>query len=80
MVTESLSSLRVQDVRFEHCLLNDGLGVGDSRPKISWRVVEAPAGFYQKKYQIEFFSQNPADAEKPSESFGVESGESILVP
>jgi hypothetical protein len=35
---------------------------------------------WYKQYQIEFFSQNPADAEKPPESFRVESGESILVP
>ncbi|KUJ13501.1 bacterial alpha-L-rhamnosidase domain-containing protein [Mollisia scopiformis] len=80
MPTETSISFRAQDLRFEHRLANDALGVGESRPRISWRVSGAPAGFTQKRYQLEFFNQKPEDSGKPSQSFDVESSESVLVP
>ncbi len=80
MATESSVSFAAQDLRFEHRLANDALGIGDSRPRISWRVSGAPAGFVQKKYQLEFYSQKPENLETPSQSFEVDSSESVLVP
>ncbi|KFY68301.1 hypothetical protein V498_10682 [Pseudogymnoascus sp. VKM F-4517 (FW-2822)] len=44
MATESSVSFRVQDLRFEH-RLSDALGASDARPRISWRVSEAPASW-----------------------------------
>jgi alpha-L-rhamnosidase len=43
-------------------------------------VSGAPAGFTQKAYQLEFFKQKPEDSGNPSQSFKVESSESVLVP
>jgi alpha-L-rhamnosidase len=80
MITESSVSFGVRDLRFEHRLANDGLGIGDSRPRISWRVSGAPAGFVQKRYQLEFFSQRPKGSGNPSQSFEVDCSDSVLVP
>jgi alpha-L-rhamnosidase len=54
MALESSSSFDIQDLRFEHRLPNDALGIGESRPRASWRAFGAPAGFAQKRYQIQF--------------------------
>ena len=80
MPTESSIPFRARDLRFEHRLPNDALSIGESRPRISWRVSGAPAGFTQKHYQLELFNQKPEDSAKPSQSFEVESSESVLVP
>jgi alpha-L-rhamnosidase len=80
MATESPISFGIQNLRFEHRLANDALGIGDSRPRISWRVSGAPAGFIQKRYQLEYFSQKPEHSEILFQSSEVDSSESILVP
>jgi alpha-L-rhamnosidase len=80
MALESSSSFDIQDLRFEHRLPNDALGIGESRPRVSWRAFGAPAGFAQKRYQIQFFNQKAKYLEAPSHSFEVESSESVLVP
>jgi alpha-L-rhamnosidase len=46
----------VTEVKFEHRLPNDALGIGQRRPRISWRVSGAPAAFVQEGYEIEFFT------------------------
>ena len=80
MATKFSTSFGVQDLRFEHRSVDDALGIGESRPRISWRASGAPAGFFQKKYQLDFFSQAPTSSEIPSQTFEVDSKESILVP
>ena len=45
---EGASAVRVADVRFEHHL--EALGIGESAPRLSWRVETAIAGWRQTAY------------------------------
>ncbi|KAN0098892.1 glycoside hydrolase family 78 protein [Hyaloscypha variabilis] len=70
MPTTSPDSFGVQDVRFEHRLANDALGIGET----------PPTGFIQNKYQIELFDQKPEHSKIPSQSFEIKSNKSNLIP
>ena len=43
--------MRVEDVRFEHH--RHAIGVGESRPRVSWRVTGTPAGWAPTAYELE---------------------------
>jgi len=61
-------SLSVTSVRFEHH--RAAFGVGDIRPRLSWIVGAAPAGWRQAAYELE---------ERGGDVVRVESGDSVLV-
>ncbi|TDE08334.1 alpha-L-rhamnosidase [Jiangella asiatica] len=58
--------------RFEHH--RDALGIGEPRPRLSWRVRSAPSGWRQTAYRIDIVRNGNIH------SYEVESAEQILVP
>ena len=71
---DEASNLAVAEVRFEH--RRDTLGVGAARPRLSWLVETAAAGWHQAAYEIEALDAN----DRPRGQTGrVESDESVLV-
>ena len=70
-----LTATHVASLRFEH--LDDPIGIGVHRPRLSWIVRTATAGWTQAAYEIEV--TDPVG--RRTESTGpVESSESVLVP
>ncbi|WP_150306393.1 family 78 glycoside hydrolase catalytic domain [Planctomonas psychrotolerans] len=68
-------SARVVDVRFEHS--RAALGIGQARPRVSWRVTGAAAGWAPVAYELS--ATNPVTG--AAESTGrIESPDSVLVP
>ncbi|GAB2909165.1 family 78 glycoside hydrolase catalytic domain [Nonomuraea fastidiosa] len=65
--------LHVTPPTFEHH--RDPLGIGESRPRLSWTVATDLPGWTQAAYEIE--TRTASDA---SETWRVESAESVLVP
>ncbi|WP_243076308.1 alpha-L-rhamnosidase [Microbacterium sp. SS28] len=62
-------------VRFEHFDGDrDVLGIGTSRPRLSWQMPMAAAGFVQVSYEIEIDRSGAID------TFAVESADQVLVP
>jgi len=61
-------STTVSALKFEHH--RDALGIGESAPRLSWIVTDAPPGWRQARYEIQ----------SGSESVTVDSGDSVLVP
>ncbi|SDY77344.1 alpha-L-rhamnosidase [Herbiconiux ginsengi] len=61
----------VSAARFEHH--RDALGVGESRPRLSWVVESAPAGWVQRAYRVEIERGGSVRA------FEVASAEQVLV-
>ncbi|KUI58437.1 hypothetical protein VP1G_05695 [Cytospora mali] len=74
-------AFRPVDITFEHH--PDGFGIGTSTPRLSWRF---PAGILsnwsQKSYRIDIRRQSPQASvrETASESYQVDSDDSVLVP
>lgn len=62
-------------LRVEH--LREVLGIGTSRPRLSWIVETDIQNWYQSGYEIEACN---ADGESIAETGCIESGQSILVP
>lgn len=62
-------SLTVSSVRFEHH--REVLGIGDTRPRLSWITTDAPDGWSQASYELQ---------RRDGESIRVDSAESVLVP
>ncbi|WP_439590857.1 family 78 glycoside hydrolase catalytic domain [Microbacterium sp.] len=58
--------------RFEHH--REALGIGESRPRLSWIVESAPAEWQQSAYRVE------VRTDAGSETFDVASAEQVLVP
>src|SRR5690606_10252419 len=53
----------------------DGFGIGTPSPRLSWIVTEAPSGYTQSAYEVEW---SPEGGEP--EIVRVDSGEQVLVP
>jgi alpha-L-rhamnosidase len=53
------SALDISDVYFEHYQPADTVGVGDTRPRLSWKFSPAPPGFQQEGYQIDIYEEIP---------------------
>jgi alpha-L-rhamnosidase len=68
------SDVAIADVRFEHH--RDPLGVGESRPRLSWIVVTDVAGWRQAAYEIEAYR---SDGQLHDRTGRVESEQSVLV-
>ncbi len=45
------AAVEIEDVRFEH--LQEALGIGTSRPRVSWTVATSSAGWKQAAYELE---------------------------
>ncbi|MBA8815157.1 alpha-L-rhamnosidase [Microbacterium halimionae] len=59
--------------RIEHH--RDPLGIGESRPRLSWTITDAPTGWVQESYAIEL-----TDGEGRTERIEVTSGDQVLAP
>lgn len=69
-------SIRIQRVQFEHH--REPLGIGESKPRLSWRLKGDAKNWFQTAYEVEI-----ASLEKPQlpvKTYKVASSESILVP
>jgi len=69
------SGAAIADVRFEHH--RNPLGVGESRPRLSWMVGTNVAGWRQAGYEIEAYG---SDGRLFGRTDRVESDQSVLVP
>jgi alpha-L-rhamnosidase len=69
------ASAIVADVRFEH--VRDTLGIGEARPRLSWRIETSAQGWCQSAYAIEAYG---ADGTLRDETGWLELDESVLVP
>ncbi|PPK98851.1 alpha-L-rhamnosidase [Kineococcus xinjiangensis] len=78
-----MSTPRPASVRFEHHQLGrpgvGRLGVGDTRPRLSWQVPEAPAGYLQLGYRVEVAFEPPVGRPQTS-VHEVRGNEQLLVP
>ena len=74
-MSDRASTFTVTAVRFEH--LREALGIGVSRPRLSWLTETAIPGWAQSAYEIEAYS---ATGRLRGSSGRVESGESVLSP
>ena len=69
------SDTSIAGVRFEHH--RDALGVGESRPRLSWIVATTATGWRQAGYEIEVHGSDGRLRERTGR---VESDQSVLVP
>src|SRR5262245_45558087 len=74
------SSFTVHDVRFEHFLPQNTLGVADTQPRLSWRISDVPSDFEQSSYEVEITEETPSGESKQLCSKTVNSSSSSLVP
>lgn len=65
--------VRVKELSIEHH--RETLGIGESSPRLSWKVDRATQGWIQQSYELEI---EQSDVGK--QSYSVKSSESILVP
>lgn len=77
-------AFRPVDLRFEHHLPLPGtrstLGIGESRPRVSWRVENPPESFEQTAYHLEILKgQPPSSTTSASYSEEINSATSTLV-
>jgi alpha-L-rhamnosidase len=68
-------NVTIAAIRFEH--FRDALGVGQERPRLSWIVDTATAGWRQTGYEIESYGPEGQLCERTGR---VESDQSVLVP
>ncbi|KAI1048988.1 hypothetical protein LB506_004565 [Fusarium annulatum] len=71
--------LQVVDVRFEHYRRPNTLGIHEHKPRISWRLSNAPPGFEQQAYELRLEKVSGQESHVVCTS-QVESSESHLVP
>src|SRR5437588_1733709 len=72
---DGASDVTIADVRFEHH--RDALGIGEARPRLSWIVDTATAGWRQAGYEIEAYG---SDERLYGRTGQVMSDQSVLVP
>ena len=75
MPGNGLPDVTIADVRFEHH--RDALGIGESRPRLSWIVATQANGWRQAGYEIEAYG---SDGRLRELTGRVESDQSVLVP
>ncbi|KAF9777097.1 hypothetical protein IL306_004609 [Fusarium sp. DS 682] len=79
-----MMSVTISKPTFEHHY--DGIGIGHSKPRISWRFLtfqpsDLPSNWVQKAYDIEVTSfPTPTRAQGETITYHVESEQSVLVP
>ncbi|KAL3496920.1 bacterial alpha-L-rhamnosidase-domain-containing protein [Aspergillus germanicus] len=78
-------SVRISRLQFEHHRAN-ALGIGEVRPRISWRFAGSANAWVQSAYELEItrlrpsLPSAPATAQPQLQTYSVESSESRLVP
>lgn len=70
--------MKIESVTFEHHQKEETLGIGESTPRISWKVVGEKPNWIQASYEIDIFRDGDL-WDRPA-SYQVESSESVLVP
>lgn len=73
-------SFDVVDVRFEHYLPQNTLGVSDSIPRLSWRFSNVSSDFEQTAYEVEIYDESPQSERSLLCSTNINSSTSRLVP
>lgn len=71
---------KVVDVRFEHYHAPYTIGVHETRPKLSWNIIEVHETFEQHAYEVQLSEQGPGTRPRLLATARHESGLSILVP
>ena len=56
------------------------LGVGESRPRLSWQVATAPSGYVQQRYEVETVVDDPTRSTGRRSRVVVESAEQVFIP
>ena len=56
------------------------IGVGESRPRLSWQVGAAPPGYVQQRYEVETVVDGPTAGTPRRSRVVVESAEQVFVP
>ena len=56
------------------------IGVGESRPRLSWQVGAAPPGYVQQRYEVETVVDGPTGGTPRRSRVVVESAEQVFVP
>ena len=74
MTQDKISSLASVDVRIEH--LQDTLGIGTDRPRLSWIIATESQGWFQTGYEIETYDTN---GKLRGQTGKVESDQSVLI-
>jgi alpha-L-rhamnosidase len=72
---EGASDVTIAEVRFEHHRY--ALGIGEARPRLSWVVDTAAAGWHQVAYEIEVYG---SEGQLRDRTGRVKSDQSVLVP
>ena len=67
-------TVEIDTVTLEHH--RENIGIGEPRPRISWKLKNAPASWVQSAYEIKISSSVNPDLQV----FHVDSSDSILVP
>ena len=67
-------TVEIDTVTLEHH--RENIGIGEPRPRISWKLKNVPASWIQSAYEIEILSTASPDPQV----FHVDSPDSILVP
>lgn len=75
-----MSNFSVYDVRVEHRLQRDCLGIHDTTPRISWKVSGAREHFRQAAYEILMTDLDTTENKRGIEAVQVKSSNSLLVP
>ncbi|KAF6832990.1 bacterial alpha-l-rhamnosidase domain protein [Colletotrichum musicola] len=70
----------VTDLQFEHYHLQNTIGVHETKPRLSWKIVNAPGDFRQQAYEVELSSHVTGEPEARTTSVKSSSPASVLVP
>ncbi|PVH81391.1 glycoside hydrolase family 78 protein [Cadophora sp. DSE1049] len=70
----------ITDVQFEHYQLCNTLGIHETKPRLSWRFLNAPVGFQQTGYEIELSEEDTLLHKLKLSSVKCISTNSTLVP
>ncbi|KAK0102633.1 hypothetical protein ONS95_006237 [Cadophora gregata] len=70
----------ITDVQFEHYQQRNTLGIHETHPRLSWKFSNAPDGFQQEGYEIEFSQEVISSHDVKVSSIKCNSNNSTLVP
>ena len=71
-------SVLISDLRFEHH--RESLGIGESRPRISWRYSGTAQDWAQESYEVEIRRESSSSSSIQAETYVIESADNVLVP
>ncbi|PMD31433.1 glycoside hydrolase family 78 protein [Hyaloscypha variabilis F] len=72
--------MEVESITFEHHQKEENLGIGESNPRISWKVVGDSPNWVQTSYEIRILRGGAPSSWDNAEYYKFESSDSVLVP